>query len=132
MNRKRFASGLAVTLIVTSVLCTLLAWGIPQIQAHTPFLIVSIAAMVAFCISLYTLAARAARQKRGQIFIQVVMVAVFIKMVLCLVLIVGYKKLIQPADSSFLWPFLVIYVAFTIFEVIFMDRLGRYTPTPVK
>lgn len=124
-----FAKGLALTVLVTAAACTLFALGMPGVRSHTSFLVVSVLAMTAFCISLYRIASAAAGHKRAQLFIAIVMLGVFAKMILCLALIVGYKKLHAPADSTFLWPFLVIYVTFTIFEVIFMDRLGRQKPT---
>ena len=124
-----FAKGLALTVLITAAACTLFAIAMPAIQNHMEFLIVAVSAMAAFCISLYRIASAAAGHKRAQLFIAIVMLGVFAKMILCLALIVGYKKLLAPADSTFLWPFLVIYVTFTIFEVIFMDRLGRQKPT---
>jgi hypothetical protein len=124
-----FAKGLALTILITAAGCTLFAALMPPVRAHTSFLVIAVSAMTAFCISLYRIASAAAGHKRAQLFIAIVMLGVFAKMILCLALIVGYKKLYAPADSTFLWPFLVIYVTFTIFEVIFMDRLARQKPT---
>ena len=126
MNDGRaFIRGLVMTILLTTGACTLLALVWTAVRAHANFLVITLSSMIAFCIILYRLAAASVRQRRAQNFIGIVMAGVFIKMFLCLGLILGYKKLAAPADSTFLWPFLVIYVAFTIFEVTFMDRLGR-------
>ncbi len=124
-----FVKGLALTVLLAAAGCTFFTAVMPPVRSHTAFLVVAVSAMTAFCIALYRIASAAAGHKRAQLFIAIVMLGVFAKMILCLALIVGYKKLHAPVDSTFLWPFLVIYVTFTIFEVIFMDRLGRQKPT---
>lgn len=123
-----FGLGLTLTLAVTWLGYGLLALAIPALRTHTGFFVTANLAMLAFCLMLYRLASAAARHPRGQAFIGIVMVSVFLKMLMCLALIVGYKKLAEPSDVTFLWPFLLLYVAFTVFEVIFMDRLGRQKP----
>jgi len=66
-----------------------------------------------------------ARSTLARLYIQLIMIAVFLKMLLCIALIIGYKKGFDPVDHSFIWPFLFIYLTSTIFEVIFLERVGR-------
>lgn len=126
---RSFTRGLILTILLVTSASTLLALAMPTLRSHADFLIATMASMIVFCVVLFRLAVAAAGRKRGQDFIGVVMAGVFLKMFLCLGLILGYKKLGTPVDNTFLWPFLVIYVGFTIFEVIFMDRLGRQKPS---
>ena len=131
MNPKRFFAGLGITIAIQFVVNLVLLLLIPSLEAHTTFILVSILIMAAFCLVLYIAALRMARSPLTRMYIQLIMVAVFIKLFLCLALIVVYKKGFQPADHSFIWSFLVIYISSTIFEVIFLEKVGRLKNPPV-
>ena len=125
MRPKHFFSGLVITVILQIGICLLLiAWS-PAIRAHVNFITVTIVAMVLFSIMLYGAAKVYAKSKLVRLYIQLVMIAVFMKLLLCLALIIGYKEGYNPDDHSFIWPFLTIYLSSTIYEVIFMERVGR-------
>ena len=94
-------------------------------SAHTNFIVVTIGAMVFFSILLHRAAKVYARSALARLYIQLIMMAVFLKMLLCLALIIGYKKGFEPTDNLFIWPFLLIYLSSTIYEVIFLERVGR-------
>ena len=81
--------------------------------------------MILFSVLLFGAAKVYARSTLVRLYIQLIMIAVFLKMLLCLALIIGYKKGFDPADNSFIWSFLIIYLTSTIYEVIFMERVGR-------
>ena len=104
----------------------------PAVLAHTGFIMTAIISMVIFCGMMYLGASIAAKSKLSKLFIQLIMIAVFLKMLVCLALIVGYKNGYDPADDSFIWPFLMIYVTTTIYEVIFLDSVAREKQTPSK
>jgi len=125
MTAKHFFAGLAITSIVQISISILLLWLIPQVRSHYIFTATTIAGMILFSILLYGAAKVYARSALTRLYIQLIMLAVFLKMLLCLALIIGYKKGFEPTDNSFIWPFLVVYVSSTIYEVIFMDRVGR-------
>ena len=129
MNPRKFFTGLGLTIVVQMVICLLLIWLVPPLQPHVGFIIATMAALVVFCIMMYVAARVLANSKLTRLYIQLIMIAVFLKMLLCLALIVGYKKEFNPADNSFIWPFLVIYLSSTIYEVIFLDKAGRQKPT---
>lgn len=48
-----------------------------------------------------------------------------LKMFLCIMLVLTYYNLAKPEGKTFLLPFFLIYLTFTIFEVIITSRLGR-------
>jgi hypothetical protein len=125
MNPKQFLHGLGMTLLVQAVLNILLMWSVQRISNHLGFIIFSMVAMAVFCIMMYAAARIAANSKLTRLYIQLIMIAVFMKMLVCLALIIGYKKGFAPPDNTFLWPFLIIYVSSTIYEVIFLDKVGR-------
>ncbi len=47
------------------------------------------------------------------------------KLFLCGGLIIGYYYTVTPDSKLFVLPFFGVYIAYTIFEVLFMSRLGR-------
>jgi hypothetical protein len=88
--------------------------------------------MVLFCIMMYIVAGVMAKSTMTGLYIQLIIIAVFLKMLVCLTLIIGYTKGFEPADHSFIWPFLLIYISSTIYEVIFLEKIGRQKQTPVS
>ena len=125
MNPKLFLAGLGITVLVQAGLCYLLAISIQPISNHLGFVLSTIFAMVLFSLMMYVAARVAADSKLTRLYIQLVMIAVFMKMLVCLALVIGYKKGFEPADNTFVWPFLIIYVTSTIYEVIFLEKVGR-------
>lgn len=130
MSLKQFLAGLAITSIAQISICLLLAWWVPSLRSHNGFIAITIVAMIIFSLTLYGAAKMASQSTKGSLYIQLIMIAVFLKMLLCLALIVGYKNGFEPSDHSFIWSFLVIYLASTVFEVIFLERVGREKPIP--
>ena len=129
MNPKRFLTGLGITVLVQAGLCYLLVISFQPISNHLGFILSTILAMVAFSLMMYVAAQVAADSKLTRLYIQLVMIAVFMKMLVCLALVIGYKKGFDPADNTFVWPFLIIYVTSTIYEVIFLEKVGRQKKT---
>ena len=125
MSLKQFLAGLAITSIAQISICFLLAWWIPTLRLHNGFIIITIVAMIIFSLTLYGAAKLANQSTKGSLYIQLIMIAVFLKMLLCIALIIGYKKGFEPVGNGFIWPFLVIYLTSTIYEVIFLEKVGR-------
>jgi len=129
MTPKQFFAGLAITTSIQIAISLILVWWITPLENHIPFICATIAAMIIFCIMLYGAAKIYARSTFTRLYIQLIMLAVFLKMLLCLALIIGYTKGFQPVDNSFIWPFLMIYLFSTIYEVIFLEKVGREKQT---
>jgi len=129
MNPKVFLTGLGITVLVQVGLCYLLVISIQPISNHLGFILSSIIAMVVFSLLMYVAARVAADSKLTRVYIQLVMLAVFMKMLVCLALIIGYKQGFAPMDNNFVWPFLIIYVTSTIYEVIYLEKVGRQKKT---
>lgn len=125
MNPKQFFTGLGITVLIQCLLNFILVFIVPLLRTHIGFILVCMVTMIGFCIMMYAAARIAADSKLTRLYIQLIMIAVFLKMLVCLALVVGYKKGYVPPDDSFIWPFLIIYVSSTIYEVIFLDKVGR-------
>lgn len=132
MNPKSFFFGLTVTFLLQLVVNLLLLKWFKPLQGHTGFIFASMGGMLVFCITLYGAARMIVRSTLTRLFIQLIMVAVFVKILFCLALVVIYKQVFLPADHSFVWSFLFIYITSTIYEVIFLEKVGRQKHTPAS
>lgn len=132
MSPKHFITGLTITSFLQVAVSLLLCWLVIPVKAHLGFIITCIGAMILFCIMMYVAARIFAQSALTRLYIQLIMIAVFLKMLVCLALIIGYKRGFDPADNSFIWPFLFIYLSSTIYEVIFLEKVGRQKQNPVS
>ena len=124
MNRRRFFFQLS--LITAGVLLILLFLHI--FQPFAPFKIISLVTLsffVLLSVAMYLLAAKAALSKDKNAFTRLIMVFTFGKMLLTVALIIAFQKLLKPDSTYYLIPFFFIYIVFTVFETIFMSRLGK-------
>ena len=124
MNRRRFF--IQLSLITVSLVCIVfLISFFPIIHSHQFFLLGSILFYSLLSIAMFYLAAKAAVSKDKNAFTRLVMILTFIKLLLTVVLVIFYKKIANPDDITFIIPFFLIYFAYTIFETIFLSRLGK-------
>lgn len=125
MKTNQFCKGLGLVILFQLMASLILLKLHPPIGQHIPFILSMMTGMVVFCLLLFGAAQIVVRSTIGRLYIQLVMIAVFFKIALCLLIVIIYKKVFEPADHSFIWPFLVIYVSTTVFEVIFLEKVGR-------
>lgn len=67
---------------------------------------------------------KSANSTNKNIFIQTVMVNIFVKMVSILMIVVIYYKIYNPKDKVIIIPFLVIYLLYSVFETYFSYKLA--------
>jgi hypothetical protein len=125
MNPKPFAVGLSILLCAQILMTLLLLYLVKALQPHLLFLFISIITLSGFCVSVYWAARNVVRSNDARLYIQLIMVAVFLKLLLCIALVIIYKQVFNPVNHTFLWPFLFIYISSTIYEVIFLEKVGR-------
>ncbi len=101
---------------------------VPKLDALSPFTIVSIGVFSAIVGLAYVLGTRIARSASRGRFVQLVMMLVVVKMMICILLVVFHVKLNEPESKLFVLPFLLIYLIFTIFEVYVLEKLARIKP----
>ncbi len=58
-------------------------------------------------------------------FIPVVMMGVLLKFILSFIIIFIFYKTYQPNSGNFVLPFIFIYVCFTVYETIYLDKMVR-------
>jgi hypothetical protein len=63
--------------------------------------------------------------RAGEFFLYIIVVNVFIKLIASFAIIFIYAKTAQPQDKFFVIPFLIIYLAFTVFETWFLSKMAK-------
>ena len=101
-------------------------------QAYSTFSYASLIGFILLSIGMYFLSLRAAKSRDKNLFLQQVLATTFMKMLLCIVIIVGYFKFAEPPSKMYAIPFLIIYLIFTIFETYFMMKLSNVKPDHEK
>lgn len=67
---------------------------------------------------------KAINSTNKNIFIQTVMVNIFVKMVSILMIVVIYYKIYDPKEKVIIIPFLIIYLIYSVFETYFSYKLA--------
>ncbi len=98
---------------------------IPQFQPFQVFSYLSCIGFILFSSLMFFLTHRAALSADKNLFLQQVMATTFIKMLFCIIIVIGYFKLAMPPTKMYAVPFLIIYLIFTIFETYFMMKLSK-------
>lgn len=78
-----------------------------------------------FTVLMYYLSTVAANSPNKNLFIQIVMLGVLVKMIFTATLIFVYRELVKPVDNWFLLYIAIVYFLYTIFEVRFMSNIGK-------
>jgi hypothetical protein len=68
---------------------------------------------------------RAVLSKSKFRFVQLMMMLIVFKMLICVALVVAHMKIHQPPSKLFVIPFLAIYLIFTLFEIYVLEKLAR-------
>ena len=63
-----------------------------------------------------------------QLFLSITLANMLVKMVTTIAILLIYRKFSAPPDNKFVFPFLIIYISFTIFETWFMVKLAHRKP----
>lgn len=124
MNRQRFF--LQLILITAGVFGFLLLLQIfPAFSQDFVFSVTSLAFFVLLSLGMFLLAIKAAVSKDKNAFTSLIIGFTFAKLLLTVALVLVYKKIANPEGALFLVPFFLIYIVFTIFETVFMTKLGK-------
>ena len=112
-----------ISLIVFTSLYWILQY--PLFQAHIVLYTGMAALMIAFTIALYWGGILALRSSNRFSFIRLVMAGVFLKILFTMSLFTVYYKGVLPEGKFFVFPFLGIYVIYTIFETMALFSVSQ-------
>ncbi len=115
-----------VATIIVLLLCNIIA---PESDALSQFTVVCVGTFTVINILAYYSGKRAVRSKSKYRFIQLMMILILFKMVICIGLVVAHVKINQPDSKLFVLPFLAIYLIFTMFEIYVLEKLARTSDT---
>lgn len=102
--------------------------SLPELHPYRAFSWGCLVLFALLAIAMYFAGFQAARSSNKNDFTNVAMGFSGGKIFLSAILILIYKELAQPETRFFILPFFGCYLAYTIFEVYFMMRLGRMKP----
>ena len=98
---------------------------LPEVAPYWKLSVASVIFFALLTLLIFLIAKRAVQSPDPNTFTRISLLFVFVKLVAALAFIVLYDQLIEPKTRWFVLPFLLVYVLFTIFEVIFMMALSR-------
>lgn len=75
-----------------------------------------------FTLAMFFLGRRAARSKNGNLFLYIIIMNVFVKLIGSFVIVFVYVEYKSPESNMFIVPFLMNYLYFTIFETYFLSK----------
>ncbi|MFT6335196.1 MAG: membrane protease YdiL (CAAX protease family) [Saprospiraceae bacterium] len=124
MNLSRFFILFGITLIGVSGLLYLLSLT-EKMGYYIDISYYAVPAFSLLSIVIYFLTIFLERKPEKQGLLNIVIVNVMLKFLLSAVVIGLYYDMKEPDDGIFVVPFIIVYVAFTIFETYFMSEQAR-------
>lgn len=124
MDSRTFYTQLSIVSVFVALLLVMLH-STTAIAIHQVFSWISWGFFVLFCIVLYYLAALSTQSTDKGLFARVFLYSIFFKMLFSILIIVAYVLITKTKDMYFVFPFLIVYLFFTIFEVSFITKLSK-------
>ncbi len=89
------------------------------------FSISSTFVFVIFTILVFHIGLRAVDSPNKNLFTGVAISSIFMKLVFILAFLFTYQAVVEPTSKHYLFPFILIYLVYTIFETMVMMRLSK-------
>ena len=124
MDRKTFFTYLSVLTVILLAI-TAIVHNKGEIGRFTDFSILCIASFYVFSILIFFMGLNAIKSRNKYSFNNLVILNMILKMVLIVLIILIYKQVKDFDSQGFIIPFLVIYLAYTIFETYFLMKLAK-------
>lgn len=78
-----------------------------------------------FTVLVYHIGLRAVDSPNKNLFTGVAITSIFMKLVLILAFLFTYQAVVEPTSKHYLFPFILLYLVYTIFETSVMMRLSK-------
>ncbi len=124
MNHKTFIKFLLITIGACAATMVLFNWFLP-VSKHINFLVAATAFYAALSYIVFILGQKSVEIKTGEIFMYIIVINVFVKLVASFLMVFVYVRIYMPEDKLFVIPFLTIYLLFTILETYFLSILAK-------
>ncbi len=123
----RFVRQLSLLTLVTAAGLGVLYLAIVDLHQRKGYMLLLLLGFAAFTYVAQVVAERIARGEKPAALLNFVMALTFAKMAFSLALVYGYYLFAGPEGKSFLWPFFLVYLAFTSFETYALIKLSFAT-----
>lgn len=107
------------------ILLLLVLHQLASLQGFLGFSLIMVAFFIVFSIIMYFVGTRAVNGENKYAFINAVIGFIMGKLFFCAIIIFIYTQLVQPSSNNFLFPFMLIYITYTIFEVYFLSKVSN-------
>jgi hypothetical protein len=124
MEQREFYKDLFIAISLSGIL-TLVALKLEVLSMYYSFALISISFFTAMTFGVYIIGTHLVRQSNKMLFTYFTMFVILAKLVLALILIIGFDRLTSPPNKFYVFLFLVHYLIFTIFEVKTLTRLSK-------
>ncbi|MEN0046554.1 MAG: hypothetical protein AAF806_05825 [Bacteroidota bacterium] len=128
--RSFFAILLGVSFLV--LLLILLQQHIPSLAEFTSISWISALVFTLVNITMYFIGRRSATNRNKGQFISIFMGFTLLKMLFAVCIILLYVQYYNPSTKFFVFPFFLLYLVYTVFELWFMMKLGRAESDSVR
>ncbi len=124
MTPRSFGTQLTIISVGVALLLLLMhQW--PSIGQYQTFSWICWSFYVVFSAIMFLMAKWSAWDANGKLFISTSIMLMGGKMLFSVLIVILYSKIAQPTSRSFVLPFFLVYVTFTIFETYFMMKLAE-------
>ncbi len=123
----RFPRQLLLLTLVTAAGLGVLYLAILDLHERKGYMLLLLLGFAMFTYGAQVVAERIAGGSNPAALLNYVMVLTFAKMAFSLALVYGYYLYARPASKAFLWPFFLVYLAFTTFETYALIKLSFAT-----
>ena len=120
MNKSRFFQLLFFTLGILFLILYLMSLN-EKIYEYIDIAYYAIPSFTLLSLVIYFLTEHLEKQENKGMLLNLVIINVMFKFLIAIGVVMIYHKLRDPEDGIFILPFIIIYVAFTIFETYFMS-----------
>ncbi len=120
---KFLIKGLLITVLLTFGILFLLLRN-DAFAAYWDLSLVSIFVFIVMCCGLYFISKISVQSTNKHLFISIALGNLFVKFLVTAIILAGYYKLLHPSDTNFVLPYLIIYIAFTIFETVLILKIS--------
>ncbi len=123
-DHQNFIVQLSLCLVLTIVVILLMNTQ-PVFNNHQFLSWLSLVFFVGISIAAYVFGLKAANSRNKSDFINLIIILIAAKMLICLFTVWLYQILVSPQSKLFVIPFFIIYLIFTSFEMNILIRLGN-------
>lgn len=114
------------------LICTVVAaagvWAlglIPELQPHTALGWYTIGLFTLLTLMFFVFGRMASAHREPTLFVMFSYMTIGLKLALSLILIILYRKYVNPEGKLFILPFFWVYTVYTVYEVYMLSKIGQ-------